>query len=582
MKFFFKKVKRGVAGVLSAIKASAEKVKNVLGRFEDRVWRLEDKMPRLKKWCCTVVHRWRSAHTAVQAFFSRTADTVKGKLPKRNGRPKTVRAALMMKWQPLKNKVQRFIPKRKTLFWTLVVNALILLVGCISKVPILFVLTMMAWGSVFVYAVANMERRAMLLMLSITFFVFLLGREFLQQFFNYQVETFPLSVANHTYLCLLLALVGLAGAYWLTKRRTVSDAFTAEAEGDTVRKVSRATFFVVLIPAVIYRFAAAYFVQVHGYFAFYTDFQALINRNIFLLVFSKLDQMAPVCMCVYMATLPHKKEFYKTAFLYAVYLVLTLGSGARGPFLLGVFLFLFYLLYRAAVSPAEGWFKRRYLIWCGGAFVAFALVFYFSGLARDGAQGEGGGPLGSIFGFLYSQGVSINVIKRGFMFRDQIPDGYWYSMNFTRSGFIAHLFNIPIYSGNSVETALYGGNFAHALSYLFMPESYLAGRGTGTSYVAELYHDFWYVGIVFGSALYGWLCAKTDTYKVNALLRRSCLFIMITQLLWAPRGSYSGMVTVLIAPSTVLILGFIFGSSWLWERRKAWRAKHRGEGQDGC
>lgn len=572
------KMKQKAACVYSIIIACGKRIAVIFAKFENWLWGLEDKIPWIKNICNKVFSVIKHISTAVFEKINPLRISIRKKTVEVRGRHRKNEqlSRYCAKIGGLAKRINEHLPKHKLPVAIAIVEILIAIWGIAMQVDILFLCVICLWVAMIIVAVSKIEQRAMLFLFSITFFVFLLGREFLQQFFSYQYETFENKITEHTHLCLLLALAGIAVAYWITKRKSTDIVCSVEGENGMVQKVSRFTYFVVLIPAVIYRFYTVFYVQSHGYAAYYTDFQMLLNENILLSIFGKLDYMVSPCVCIYLASMPSKKEFYSTAALYAMYLTLTLGAGARGPFLLGVFFLLFYILYRAAATPAEGWFKRSYLVLCGAFFVFFALGAYFSGLIRDEASGETG-LLDGIIGFIYSQGVSINVLKRGFIFKDQIPDGYLYSMNFMRSGFIARLFNIPIYTGNSVETALYGGNFAHALSYLFMPESYLSGHGTGTSYVAELYHDFGYIGVFLGSILYGWLSAKTDTYKPGMLIRRSCMFIMITQLLWAPRGSYSGMLTALLSPVTLFVIVFIFGLSWLLERRKKWRAVHIGE-----
>lgn len=575
MKGLLSKAKRCVARVLLALAAA-------FAVCEGWVWSMEDRFPRVKNACRTVYTFVQNAVKACGAFVAKAVEAVKHNpvVDTIGGFVAKVKAQPWIVWccekaEMLTNFVERPIPKHVAWIVMAAVSVLLVVWGVLAQVSVLFLLVMLVWCGIVIYAAIKMERRAMLLMFALTFFVFLMGREFLQQFFHYmpQPETFTAAVQTHTHLCLLIALVGLFGVYWLFKRKTRSERCVGEERESYVLRVSRLMLLVVLVPAVVYRVILTVFVQMHGYNAFYTDFAVLLRENLLLYALSKVEEIAPACFCIYLAAMPAKKDFFKMAGLYAVYLVLTLGAGTRAPFLLGVFLILFYFLYRAGLSPKEGWFRRKYLLPCGAALAAFALVFYFAGLVRDGANASGGLADG-LFGFVYSQGVSINVIKRGFFLQDQIPDGYLYSLNFTRYGIIARLLGIPVYSGNTVEQALYGGSFAHALSYVFMGADYLAGRGTGTSYVAELYHDFWYIGVFVGSAFYGWLCTRIERYKSGRFFGRACLFIAITQLLWAPRGGFTEWVTTLISPSALAALVGVFAIAWLLERRKQWRSTH--------
>ena len=92
-----------------------------------------------------------------------------------------------------------------------------------------------------------------------------------------------------------------------------------------------------------------------------------------------------------------------------------------------------------------------------------------------------------------------------------------------------------------------------------MGDAYLSGRGTGSCYIAELYQDFGYAGIVLGNVLYALLIAGiANRKKDERVLTTAVRFIIITQLLWAIRGSYTGFITQLFAPTTVITVVFVF------------------------
>ncbi len=58
--------------------------------------------------------------------------------------------------------------------------------------------------------------------------------------------------------------------------------------------------------------------------------------------------------------------------------------------------------------------------------------------------------------FFYDQGVTSNVMKRAYMYRDKIPSDQTYILEFLHSGIFARLFGIRVYHGNTVEHALHG------------------------------------------------------------------------------------------------------------------------------
>lgn len=53
--------------------------------------------------------------------------------------------------------------------------------------------------------------------------------------------------------------------------------------------------------------------------------------------------------------------------------------------------------------------------------------------------------------FFYDQGVTSNVMKRAYIYKDQIPSNQIYVLEFLHSGILARLLGIPVYHGNNIE-----------------------------------------------------------------------------------------------------------------------------------
>lgn len=103
--------------------------------------------------------------------------------------------------------------------------------------------------------------------------------------------------------------------------------------------------------------------------------------------------------------------------------------------------------------------------------------------------------------------MSINVIKRYIEYGANLPKGKLYFIGSTLSVLarspIGRILNIAVYGGNTVENAMNGFSFAHALSYLVMGKQYLNGNGMGSSYIAEIMYSFGYMGVFIANIFYG-------------------------------------------------------------------------------
>lgn len=460
--------------------------------------------------------------------------------------------------------------KKKIIFPILLVNFLIVFGGIAADVDDLFILTILLWANMLLYTLCNLGRRSMLFAFLIAFFVFLLGREVLEQFFLCDVETFSDEVQFHTETVLFLSLASVGiGAFFFNLREEDKFEPTVEYAGDYVLfKVSSYVFYIVWFFAIASKITVVRYVGSSSYFDFYTDYSEYLSGNPILYLISKMELMLPVAFSVILASMPSKRDFKIPAALYIVYLLISLGTGQRSTSLLGALLLFIYLLFRNKTNPEERWIKRIHII-----FGVIALPFLLTFLSwystwRTGETSNGMTLLSGLRSFFYDQGVSINVIKRAYMYRNSIPN-QTYLLEFLHSGIPARMLGFTVYHGNSIEHALYGGSFAHSLGYAVLGSTYLAGRGLGSSYIAELFQDLGYCGVIFGSLLYSYIIVRINKYDRNqSVFWMSIRFYMVTQILWAVRGSFTGFITNLLAPTTIVCYIVIFGISNMLKRKK--------------
>ncbi|MEC1747888.1 O-antigen polysaccharide polymerase Wzy family protein [Schinkia azotoformans] len=452
-------------------------------------------------------------------------------------------------------------------------NCSILIITLATSADLTYMLALMVWINMMIYAYKDLEHRSMLFAYGIAFFVFLMGRDLLQQVFKYKEVDYAADVQTHAYLSILLALLSLwTGYYLLSKKRryknVVKDIVVNHKYLKYIQQLSLVTFCISWIFAVASKIIVARFISANSYFDYYTDYSEFLRGNIILYSMSKIEILMPVALSIFMATLPTKKQFKIPMVLYGIYTIVSLGSGQRSTFMLGLLWIFVYLVFRSGLNKEEGWFDRKLLLY--GVLAAPVLAIFGSiySIWREGGDLQNINYMSSFFDFFYDQGVTINAIKNAYIYADSIPHDNLYTLEFLQSGLLARILGITVYYGNTVEHALYGGSFTHALAYAVLGNLYLSGRGTGSSYIAELFFDFGYVGIVLGNFLYSYIILNITRIAKKSPFLLSICFTMVTQLLWAPRGSFSGMITILFYPTTVLTYILIFGVSKLLASRK--------------
>ncbi|WP_297677983.1 O-antigen polysaccharide polymerase Wzy family protein [uncultured Bacteroides sp.] len=462
----------------------------------------------------------------------------------------------------------------------IVVDFIVLFWGMLCQAYFCFILLFLTWINMMFYTYRKIEQRGLLFAFGIAFFVFLLGREMLEQLFGYEPDTkFPDQINIHTYFSLFIALAAVWGAYFCFSKRLKNWQISLQPNVDkptpytrNVRKISQWMFFATYPFALIMNIAIAIFVASFGYSSYYTDYSEVLSGNSLLYLISKLELIMPAAFCIFMATYPSKKEFKTLAIPYVIYLVITLGGGQRSTFVLGLLLLFVFMVYMQGIRSQEKWFHRKYV-----KYGIFALPFLAIGgslynLWRFDGDWQDLDFFSGFCNFFYDQGVSSYIIKRAYEYQNNIPK-CTYVLEFLHSGILAPLLGFTVYHGNTIEHAMYGNSFTHALGYVVMDEMYLAGRGTGSSYVAELFFDFGYIGIALGSLLYGWIFTQIGKTDNGGLFRRAVVFVCITQLLWAPRASFVGFLSFLFAPTTLVLFAVTFLLPKIFVKGKSYHGK---------
>ena len=74
-----------------------------------------------------------------------------------------------------------------------------------AGLAILPMILLFLWLDLIIYAASKPRARVCLLFFGISFFNFLLGREFLEALFGYEVEFFPENVIYHTEISLIIS-----------------------------------------------------------------------------------------------------------------------------------------------------------------------------------------------------------------------------------------------------------------------------------------------------------------------------------------------------------------------------------------
>lgn len=259
-----------------------------------------------------------------------------------------------------------------------------------------------------------------------------------------------------------------------------------------------------------------------------------------------LGGMAPISLFIFLSTKPSKKECKLPLLMYIVYNIVSLLGGKRYPFVAACMFLVIYYVIRE--KEGEKWIRKRYILISIILIPIFLIGLGMLDSIRLGKEITHIGMLEGIGNFFDQLGGSVNVIKREKYLENALQNVKFYSFDGLRSllfenGIIRRIFDVPTYYGNSIEHAIYGHSLAHTLSYYTYKQGYLNGMGVGSSYIAELYHDFGYIGVLIGNIVYGYILKKISLINFTKPLQNAILFSMLNSLLLAPRSGFDNFLS---------------------------------------
>ena len=425
------------------------------------------------------------------------------------------------------------------------------------------------WISLVIY---NFDRhRFALFSFYITFFAFLLGTAIV----GYFDETVSLRFNDgeallHTYKCLYIALIAVHIGSWFARntkfriRKRVYDSKESTNEGykdnSSIRIASKYFFLFCSVFSIALALEKMAFTLITGsYTLSYINLKSSLPS-----FFQKIDGMTLYAFFIYLACLPDPKKsklVFADQFLISILLLI---HGQRTPIVMTVLTIAIYIvLYENEIGEPFKYIKKRTYVLALAIFPFLLTFFDFFMAFRDGRTYTFVGLWNSVEHIIASLGGSVNVIGYGYTYSSSFPANKIYSLGgvidfITKNIFSKLIFGTEVYSGYSAQYALNGNSFSHAITYIVKPTSYLAGYGMGSSYIAEAFHDFGYVGVIIFSFLYGVILQKVGYIKRGKTIRNAVIIMATYFILVAPRSNADSFIAEFFNFSFLLTVAVIY------------------------
>lgn len=404
---------------------------------------------------------------------------------------------------------------------------------------------------------------------------------FLFSLFTFLMGGFLLNLGNEEYFrvysdegylhiakCLLYCLAFSSISYNLFCTDNYTDTVIFEKKDKSnvlrIRKAAMVIFYIFSIFSVIVNGEKVLFVRNNTYLQYYTDYASILPS-----MFANLASVSEFAYYVFMATIPSKKQCAKPTILFLLINAMSLGYGQRNGFVVS---FLFVVIYYAIRHKLDGetWLTKRVVIIALLATPFLIAALYAFNYVRSDQEVKVNGVGNQIVAFFDEQSVSSQIIGYGYEYKDSIKEnGVNYSLSqltniITKNAVVKKMFGTGGYTGQTVENALYGTNFGHAITYKVMPTNYLRGIGMGTSYVAEAYHDFGYFGVALINVLYGALLSLFQKKRFANLANKAhpytiaILLMELSNIIYAPRNITFGFVSQTLTLTTLIAILAIY------------------------
>lgn len=472
-----------------------------------------------------------------------------------------------------KNRDMKLVLRKKDVILIAIIMLLTLLSFMFDNRVILF-LGLTVFVIEFVYLFKEYGQNMSIIVFMISFFTFLLGYELLIFVGVKDAQySFAEIVDVKTYRCILISLMTLFIAYLLTDRQSDRISGRTAIQYDSpryrsVRSVSLFFFYAFFVFRLIVRITEFIYIQATGYSGFYGTY-TFSGPAIIL----KLSSMLEICFYVFLATMPSKRQCRLPMGLYFLTTVISLASGIRNEFVVILLIYIFYFALRNSVnSGGEKWYGKKQLLFIIVMVPVLLTGMYAVSFTRKGEMHDFN-IFSGVIDFIYQQGYSINVIKWTQELMDSIPDRL-YSLGqlyeyFTDGNFISRLiFSFDTFTGQTAERALEGHRLSYFLTYAKFPWDYSMGYGVGGSFIAEAFHDFGYAGVAAFSTIYGFVLSKMKYMQRLNIWMGACAFIMLDQIIMAPRSYADSFISRVLDFSNIEILLLIYFISNFIYRRK--------------
>jgi oligosaccharide repeat unit polymerase len=410
----------------------------------------------------------------------------------------------------------------------------------------------------------NIDRHAPILYLFGSMFLFLLGRIFITLLSSEEYLPFSDETATHLIFSIFLSIVSMIAVYLLCQResllferRQLLVCKSLEEWNKTSADLKKwlGLLFLATYPInIIIIIEKALFVRKFGYVALYANFVSTMP-----LIMVKIADLNIFIIAFYLSTFPTRKECRFIIILFILESILTLTTGVRNEFLLNMILLIVYFHLRNhinhIINQHETWIKRRFYAYLLLLTVLCIPFFVSIESIRSKDHSDMKGRTESYKSFLLEQGRTGYLIGYAKDLQNRIPNTN-YSLNafikWYNQSYIANLFGRRTVETREVFSLEETRNFNWVMAYFSIGKKFFSGAGVGSNYIAEIYHDFGYAGIIILSCLYGLILGSFGKMMTRYPKYGAFFLLLIRNIIFVPRSASFEFLTNAFSISNII------------------------------
>lgn len=329
----------------------------------------------------------------------------------------------------------------------------------------------------------------------------------------------------------------------------------------TVRTISLYIFFFTVVYHLYFLFNELQYIRSVGYRQSYI---IAGQMSTFMRLMDIVGRMSFSAYFIYLATLPRRRHIILPTLLFLAGSVIELFQGLRNPIALNLLIVVVYFMMRS--KPVR--FPKKMIV--AMAIIVPILIFLFIRIGDSRGTEKltiTDSFMNSLIRFFYNQGVSARTIGNVQYYQELLPYKFYSFgelIDFAKFDVLGIFTGAVRPTGQSLSVVMETHQLSHVLSFIQSPFDYLnLGLGTGSSFIAELYADFRYLGVILGSVFYGFLMALlVRVFYGKSIIARMVMLMVTRDFLFTPRASFSNIIssftekTQLIAILGIFVLSF--------------------------